>query len=64
MDFPKKCSDNRIFRKGAKRSRVQRAEAVGIVAVLGANLPALDDQLCREGIAIFPVNQDIWFFAI
>jgi len=59
MDFPKKCSNNRVLREWGESGRVQRAEAVGIVAVFSAHLAALDDQLGREGIAIFPVNLNV-----
>jgi len=56
MDLPEKSADDGILWKRCDCGRIQYAEAVGFVAVFGAHLSVLNDQLGREGIAVLSVN--------
>ncbi|MDZ7700324.1 MAG: hypothetical protein U5R49_26480 [Deltaproteobacteria bacterium] len=59
MDFPEKRTDHGIFGKRREICRVKNAKSVRLVAVFGADLTPLDDQLSGKGVGVFPVDQDI-----
>src|SRR6266704_5069349 len=59
MNFPEKREDHWIFRKRRECGRIEDAEPVRLVAVFGAYLYALDEELGREGIPVFAMDQDI-----